>query len=112
MFIMKLDAEFFDKVKSGKKTYEIRLYDDKRQKISVGDTIIFKKQPELIDGVVVRVVDMKRFESFEQMAMTLSLDAVGFENKNAKQVARFYHTIYDKQDEKKYGVVALKIELM
>ena len=43
MFIMKLNSEMFDKVKSGKKTYEVRLLDEKRQKIGVGDTIIFKR---------------------------------------------------------------------
>ena len=112
MFIMKLKPEFFDQVKSGKKTYEVRLHDEKRQKIGIGDSIIFKKMPELIDGVIVKVVDVKRFETFEQMAMALSLSSVGFDNKNAAQVARFYRTIYSKEDEKKYGVVAFKMELI
>ena len=112
MFIMKLDAQFFDQVKSGKKIYEVRLYDEKRQKIGIGDNIIFKKQPELIDGVVVRVVDVKRFDTFEQMAQTLSLSSVGFDNKNAGQVSRFYRSIYSREDEKKFGVVAFKIELV
>ncbi|MBE5736026.1 MAG: ASCH domain-containing protein [Clostridiales bacterium] len=112
MFIMKMQGEFFDQVKSGKKIYEVRLYDEKRQKIGIGDTIIFKKQPELIDGVVTKVVDVKRFDTFEQMAQTLSLSSVGFDNKNAGQVARFYRSIYSREDEKKYGVIAFKIELL
>lgn len=109
---MKLKPEFFDQVKSGKKIYEIRLHDEKRQKIGVGDNIIFKKEPELLDGVIVRVVDVKRFNSFEDMARTLSLSSIGFDNKNATQVARFYRTIYSKEDEKNYGVVAFKMELV
>ena len=112
MFIMKLNAEMFDKVKSGNKTYEVRLLDEKRQKIGVGDTIIFKKEPDLIDGVVVKVVEARVFPSFEQMAMTLSLASVGFENKDAGQVARYYHRIYDRKEEAQYGVVAYKIELI
>lgn len=112
MFIMKLKPEFFDQVKSGKKIYEVRLHDEKRQKIGIGDNIIFKKEPELIDGVIVRVVDVKRFETFEQMAMTLSLSSIGFDNKNASQVAKVYRQFYSKEDEKKYGVVAFKIELV
>ena len=112
MFIMKLRPEFFEQVRSGKKIYEIRLNDEKRQKIIVGDTIIFKKEPELLDGVIVKVVDIKRFESFEQMAQTLSLASVGFEGKNASYVSRFYNKIYPKADEKHYGVVAFKIELI
>ena len=110
MFIMKLDTEFFDQVKSGKKIYEIRLYDEKRRGIGIGDSIIFKKRPDLIDGVIVKVVDVMKFESFEEMARTLSLSSVGFDNMTAPQVAKFYHTIYTKEDEKKYGVVAYKLE--
>lgn len=112
MYIMKLREEFFDQVKSGKKTYEVRLYDEKRKKICIGDTIIFKKMPNLIDGVVTKVVDVMKFETFEQMAQTLSLTSVGFENKNASQVSRFYRSIYGKEDEKKYGVVVFKLELL
>ena len=112
MYIMKLKEEFFDKVKAGTKVYEVRLYDEKRQKICVGDTIIFKKMPNLIDGVVTKVVDVKKFETFEQMAQTLSIESLGFEKKNAGQVARFYRSIYGKEDEKKYGVVVFKLELL
>ena len=38
---MKLQPEPFEKIKCGQKTYELRLLDTKRQKVSVGDTIEF-----------------------------------------------------------------------
>ena len=110
MYIMKLKEEFFDQMREGKKIYEPRLYDEKRQKICIGDTIIFKKMPNLIDGVVTKVIDVMRFESFEQMAQTLSLTGLGFEKKNSAQVSRFYRSIYGKEDEKKFGVVVFKLE--
>ena len=107
---MKLKEEFFDQMRDGKKIYEARLYDEKRQKICIGDTIIFKKMPNLIDGVVTKVIDVKRFDNFEQMAQTLSLTGLGFEKKNSAQVARFYRSIYGKEDEQKFGVVVFKLE--
>ena len=112
MYMMKLDASFFDKMKARKKIYEVRLYDEKRQSVSVGDKIIFKRRPELIEGLVVRVTEIRRFESFEQMAKTLSLTSVGFDNKNAEEVSQFYRTIYTQEDEQKYGVVAFRVELI
>ena len=36
---MKLNETPFEKMKSGTKTIEFRLYDEKRQKIKVGDQI-------------------------------------------------------------------------
>lgn len=107
---MKIQEDFFEQVKSGKKVYEVRVYDEDMQKIVIGDTIIFKKMPNLIDGVVTKVVDVKKFDTFEQMAQTLSLSSVGFDKKNASQVSRFYRSLYSKEDEKKYGVIAIKIE--
>ncbi len=112
MFIMKLKPEFFELIKSGKKEYEVRLNDEKRQKISVGDRIIFKKEPDLFEGVIVTVEEVKRFNSFYKMAEMLSLKSLGFPDKNIDQVVRVYHKIYSKEDEEKYGVVAFKIKLI
>ena len=111
MFIMKLQTEMYDKIKSGKKYYEVRVFDEKRQKVKVGDTIVFKKLPELIDGVVTKVVDVMRFESFEQMARVLSLEAVGFENKDAIDISKYYRNYYTEEEEKQFGVVAFRLEL-
>ena len=112
MYMMKLDASFFDKMKARQKVYEVRLYDEKRKSILVGDKIIFKRRPELIDGIVVRVVEIRRFESFEQMAKTMSLASVGFDGKTADEAVSYYRTIYSVEDEQKYGVVAFKVELI
>lgn len=112
MFIMKLSSEHFDKVKSGSKTYEVRLNDEGRQKIGIGDSIIFKRLPDLIDGVIVKVTDVKVFPSFEDMARVLSIESIGFDKKNAGQVSRYFLKEYSKADEKKYGVVAFKFELI
>ena len=38
---MKLYESPFEKIKSGRKTIELRLYDEKRQKVEEGDTITF-----------------------------------------------------------------------
>ena len=62
MFIMKLESEFFDKVKSGEKFYEVRLYDEKRRKIAVGDTIKFVNSKNITDILCVTVVDLFVFD--------------------------------------------------
>lgn len=112
MFVMKLSGEHFDKLKSGKKIYEVRLHDESRQKIGIGENIIFKREPDMLEGVIARVVDVKRFDTFEQMASILSIESIGFDGKNASQVSRHYLKMYSKADEKKYGVVAFKLELV
>lgn len=44
---MKLRPTYFDMIADGTKIYEIRLNDEKRQPVQVGDIITFQREPEL-----------------------------------------------------------------
>lgn len=52
VYKMRLATDYFEKIKSGVKTIECRLYDEKRKELHVGDIIEFidaqndKKKPE------------------------------------------------------------------
>lgn len=107
---MKLREIYFNKIKNGEKIYEIRLNDEKRQLINVGDVIIFKKEPELQDSIQTVVEDLVYFKSFSEMINTLPLSKVGFENETKQEIEDIYHQFYSKEDEAKYGVLAIKIK--
>lgn len=109
---MKLKAIYFDKIKSGQKIYEIRLNDEKRQMIDVGDVLIFKKEPELNDTLKTIVKDLVYFKSFNEMVNTLPLDKIGFEKNTKDEVENIYYSFYSKADELKYGVIAIKIKII
>ena len=64
---MKLQEDPFERIKSGTKTVEFRLYDEKRQTIQIGDEIEFSKLPELQEKLLVKVIDLYREESFEKL---------------------------------------------
>lgn len=108
---MKLRSEYFEKIKSGEKIFEIRLNDEKRQKISLGDDIVFKKEPELKEELKTKVKDLIVFESFEEMASLLPLRKVGFDGFSGKEVVEVYHQFYSENDEKKFGVLAIRVEV-
>ena len=46
--VMKLQPEYFNYILNGTKRIEIRLYDEKRQNIKLGDKIKFLKEPNLV----------------------------------------------------------------
>ena len=112
MYIMNLQGDHFDSIKSGNKIYEIRLNDEKREKIQIGDKILFRKLPDLFDGVVVRVVDKKYYKSFFAMASILPHKEIGFEDKSVDEVVDAMYKFYTKEEELKLGVVALKLEVL
>jgi len=61
---MKLDSEMFSRIKSGSKKIEIRLFDEKRQQISVGDTIIFTNTNNSAEQITVKVIDLTKFHLY------------------------------------------------
>ena len=109
---MKLRSVYYDLIKQGTKIYEGRLNDEKRQLIDVGDVITFKREPELKESFNAVVKDLVYFDSFEEMANTLPLQKVGFLTETQDEVVDIYHQFYSIEDEKKYGVVAIKVEIL
>lgn len=110
VYEMKLRPIYFDKIKNGEKIYEIRLNDEKRKDIDVGDIIIFKKEPELKELLVTIVKDLVYFKTFNEMLNTLPIKKIGFENESPKEIEEIYYSFYSKENESKYGVVAIKVE--
>jgi len=109
---MNLKEVYFDKIKSGEKTYEIRLNDEKRKLIKIGDIIVFKRQPEFKESIKTVVKDLFYFNSFTEMINSLPIEKVGFKGKTLKEIVDIYHQIYSEENEKKYGVLAIKIEVV
>lgn len=109
---MKLRGEYFDKIKSGQKIYEIRLNDEKRQQFKVGDYILFRRVENEDDTLDVVIEDLLHFKSFADMLILLPLKDIGFENKTRKEVEDIYHTFYSKEDEEKYKVLAIKVKVV
>lgn len=109
---MKLQEIYFNMIKTGTKKYEGRLNDEKRQQICLGDIILFKNANNYTDTCFAKVEDLIYFESFLEMANILPLNEVGFENISAEDASDIYHNFYSYEDEKKYGVVAIKLQVI
>ncbi len=108
---MNLYAEPFEKIKSGRKTIELRLWDEKRQKIKVGDTIVFTNTA---DGEKLKttVLELHRFESFEEMYRVLPLLKCGYTEQNVNEAkASDMEKYYSVGEQMKYGVVGIEISV-
>ena len=108
--VMKLRPTYFDMIADGTKIYEIRLNDEKRQLVQVGDIITFQREPELAQTCTTIVTELLHFDTFNQMASKLPLAKVGFANMTPDEVVEIYHQFYTPENEQKYGVLAIKVE--
>ena len=111
--IMKLHPGPFAKIKDGSKTIELRLYDEKRQCISVGDTIRFVSTESAVDAVVVLVRNLFIFDSFDELYKHLPLLECGYTEDDVHTASPGdMETYYPKEEQKKYGVVGIQLSLM
>lgn len=106
---MKLQEDPFERIKSGTKTVEFRLYDEKRQTIQIGDEIEFSKLPELQEKLLVKVIDLYREDSFEKLFKKVF---VGEDEEKIIEKAKSMNRFYTPKQEKEYGVVGIKIEVI
>lgn len=104
---MKLNEDPFERIKNGTKTIEFRLYDKKRRKVKIGDKIEFSKLPDLQEKILVDVLDLYTEPSFEELFEKIYKD-----RELAKQYENAMYEIYSPENEKKYGVVGIKIKLV
>ena len=106
---MNLNDRPFEMIKSGAKTIELRLYDEKRRKIKVGDTICFNSKTDKLTSTV-RALHI--FRNFEELYAALPLDKCGY---NVDEISTASHDdmleYYSKEQIEKYGVVGIEIEV-
>ena len=106
---MKLQEDPFERIKNGTKTVEFRLYDEKRRTIQIGDQIEFSKLPELQEKLLVKVIDLYKEESFEKLFKKVF---VGEDKEKIIEKAKSMNRFYTPEQEKEYGVVGIKIEII
>lgn len=102
----------FNMIRSGQKTYELRLFDEKRQKLQVGDEIEFSCFERDEKPFMVEVVALHRFKDFGGLYAALpllkcvytkeTLDAASPEDMNQ---------YYSVEEQTRYEVVRIEIKL-
>lgn len=109
---MKLDSSPMKKIKDGKKTIELRLYDDKRKQISVGDIIIFVNRQDDDDRLQVTVKNLFIFKSFAELYKNLPLLKCGYTEDDVNAASpKDMESYYSEEKQNQYGVVGIEISL-
>ena len=106
---MNLNAAPFEKIKSGEKTIELRLWDEKRQKINPGDTIVFTNTATG-ETLTKTVVKLHRFDNFEELYRSLPLLQCGYTEEDvSKAKASDMEQYYSAEQQRAYGVVGIEL---
>lgn len=106
---MKLSSVPFGKIARKEKVIESRLYDEKRQAIQLGDEIEFSENDKPDTKVNTRVIGLLRYQSFNDLFN--DHEPVLFGGENRDFLLQEIKSFYSDEDEQKYGVVGVRIEI-
>lgn len=109
---MKLQPEYFNYILKGTKRIEIRLNDEKRQNIKLGDKIKFFKEPDLNESFEVQVIGLLRYNSFEEMFKDYDISVLADSSMTKDELINVLEQFYPKRKQKEYGVLGIRINLI
>ena len=109
MHEMRLHNGPFEKIKIGTKTIEMRLNDEKRSLIKVGDVIKFINRVSE-EEILTLVKGLYYYDSFDELYKHFDKVSIGYNEDdvaNPDDMSQYYN----KEDINKYGVVGIEIEV-
>ncbi|MBP3899506.1 ASCH domain-containing protein [Candidatus Saccharibacteria bacterium] len=106
---MNLQPRYYDYIKNGTKRIELRLFDEKRQKIKLGDEIIFSKSES--DKFVAKVIGLLRYDTFEHLFNDFDINVLADDSMSKDELLNVLEEFYTPQKQKQYGVIGIRVEL-
>jgi ASC-1-like (ASCH) protein len=107
---MGLYGQYFEAIQQGKKRVEVRLNDEKRRKIKTGDTIEFIKVPEQDKTLLVKVTELRTYDTFQSMYEDIPFEEFGCAGWTMKEMLEGTYEIYTPEQEKMWGTLAITIK--
>lgn len=109
---MNLYQESFEMICNGQKTIELRLNDEKRQKIKVGDMIEFS-QTETGEKLTAEVIALHKFDFFAELYQKLPLLKCGYtESDITTAKPEDMNLYYTPEQQEKYGVLGIELKVL
>ena len=105
--IVHLDDDVFKIVKEGKKDIEVRVNDEKRRKLKVGDTLIFLKRPNEDEEIRAKVIALDYYDTFESLVCNYEMERIYKADYTKDQWLKEMDRFYTLDEQKEWGVVAI-----
>lgn len=107
---MNLQSKYFDFIKNGTKRIELRLYDEKRQQIKLGDSIEFSKSEN--EKFKVRVIGLLRYETFSDLFNDFNISVLADQSMTKQELLNVLQEFYTPEKQAQYGVLGIRLELL
>ena len=107
---MNLQPKYFDFIKDGTKRIELRLYDEKRQSIQLGDIIEFAKSDD--EKFKAEVVGLLRYKSFADLFEDFDISILADASMTKQELLEVLGEFYSEEKQAEFGVIGIRIKLI
>ena len=111
-FDMKLKKEYYNSVINGTKRIELRLNDEKRQKIKINDTITFHLFDDYNKFFTVKVVGLSYYKSIQDLINDYKIENLISNNITSEELTNTFNSIYKLEDQEKYGILGISFVII
>ena len=116
IFSSKLQEPYYKYIKNGIKIYEMRINDEKRKKMKIGDIWKFKNaNNEKLPEYNTKIIDKKIYKSFEEAIKKKGYKKLLPNSKSISEAIKTYNAFDNgmyEVDAKKYGVVCFRLKVI
>ena len=102
-----LHSDVFDIVKNGKQDIEVRINDEKRKKLSIGDTLIFLRRPNEDEEIHAKVVGLEYYDCFDELVNHYDMKRIYLDGYSKEEYLNEMKRFYTREEQNENGVVAI-----
>lgn len=108
-FTLNIRKKYFDLIKNHKKSIELRLYDEKRKLINIGDIITFVSN-ETKEELISKVIKLHKAKNFEELVKNINIEKTGF--KTIEDLNKNILEFYSIEKQNNFGVLGIEIKVI
>ena len=105
---MNLQDKYFDFIKNGTKRIELRLNDEKRQQIKIGDSIEFSNEK---DKFIAKVIGLLKYQDFKTLFNDFGIEILADKTMTKEELLGVLSEFYTPEKQEKFGVLGIRVEL-
>lgn len=105
---MNLQDKYFDFIKNGTKRIELRLNDEKRQQIKIGDSIEFSNEKYKF---TTKVIGLLKYQDFKTLFNDFGIEILAERTMTKEELLGVLSEFYTPEKQEKFGVLGIRVEL-
>lgn len=106
---MNLQDKYYNFILNGTKRIELRLNDEKRQAIKIGDEVVFENSKG--ENFSTKVSGLYRAESFEKLFRDFEIEILADKSMTKAELLAVLGEFYTVEKQNEFGVLGIRVEL-